>query len=395
MVQLFFKEESQDGLKVTSSLSQELAFSAVKRDINGGFLDVEIERLKKLGLLSLVVPLEYGGANATWVEALKIVQELSQADGLIGQLYGNHLYLTALAHVSGTPQQKEKYYRETAKHNLFWANAINTRDTKLKITPDGENYLVNGVTSFGRDVAIADYRVFAALHNGVEMPLIFVIPQDRDGIIANQDCGKFNQQREDHDTYVFQNVLVKKDELLGYAYPPNGAFITFLGIIAQLTKAYVYLGIAKGALAAATEYSQSFTRPQNTFGIDGVKNDPYLLHSYGQLWTELQAAFALADQTANQVQLEWEQDIDRSIEARAKVAIAVFSTKAFATQVSLNITNHIFEVLGNNFTADKYGFDKYWRDLRNFTLHDPVDYKLRDIGNWLLNEEYPIVTKYS
>ncbi|MEO3704250.1 hypothetical protein [Trichormus azollae] len=62
---------------------------------------------------------------------------------------------------------------------------------------------MNGVTSFGRDVAIPDYRVFSDLNNGVEIPLIFVIPKDRDGILANQDCGKFNQQREDHHTYLF------------------------------------------------------------------------------------------------------------------------------------------------------------------------------------------------
>jgi hypothetical protein len=34
-------------------------------------------------------------------------------------------------------------------------------------------------------------------------------------------------------------------------------------------------------------------------------------------------------------------------------------------------------------------------DIRTFTLHDPVDYKLRDIGNWVLNQELPVVTQYS
>jgi alkylation response protein AidB-like acyl-CoA dehydrogenase len=205
MIQLFFKEESQDGIKVTSSLSQELAFSAVERDINSGCLHVEIGGVKKIGLLSLVIPLEYGRVDATWVGALKIFQELSQADGVIGQFYGDHINLTALAYVSGTPEQKGKYYRETATRNLFWANAINTQDTKLKITPEGENYLVNRVTSFGRDVKIPDYPVFSVLNNGVEMPLIFVIPKDRDGIIANQDWGKLNQQREDNHTYFLRN----------------------------------------------------------------------------------------------------------------------------------------------------------------------------------------------
>lgn len=395
MVQLFFKEESQDGIQVTPSLSQELASSAVERDIKSRLPDAEIQRFKEIGLLSLVVPQEYGGSGATWVEALKIVQELSQADGSIGQLYGNHLNLTALAHVSGTPQQKERYYRETAAKNLFWANTINTRDTRLKITPDGEHYLVNGVTSFDRGVEIADFRVFSALQDAVEIPLRFVIPKDRDGVIANKNLGNFSQQSTDRDTFIFHNVFVKKDEILGYAYPSNGAFITFLGLIAQLTSAYVYLGIAEGALATATEYSESFTKSQNTFGINSPKNDSYILYSYGKLWTELQAAIALTDQAAIQVQQGWEQDIDLTIEARGKIAIAVLSAKTFANQVSLNITNYIFEVLGNNSTASKYGFDRYRRDLRTLVLHDTLDYKLRDIGNWLLNQEFPIVTKYS
>ncbi|MDF5730954.1 MAG: acyl-CoA dehydrogenase family protein [Rhizonema sp. PD38] len=75
--------------------------------------------------------------------------------------------------------------------------------------------------------------------------------------------------------------------------------------------------------------------------------------------------------------------------------IAVFAAKAFATRVGLDITTNIFELMGTRSTASKYGFDRYWRDLRTFTLHDPVDYKLRDIGNWVLNQELPIVTQYS
>ncbi|MDJ0707673.1 MAG: hypothetical protein QNJ46_30725 [Leptolyngbyaceae cyanobacterium MO_188.B28] len=41
-------------------------------------------------------------------------------------------------------------------------------------------------------------------------------------------------------------------------------------------------------------------------------------------------------------------------------------------------------------TAAKYGFERYWRDLRTSSLHDPIDYKFRDIGNWVLNQQYPI-----
>jgi alkylation response protein AidB-like acyl-CoA dehydrogenase len=394
MVQLLEVKQSQDWLAIASSLSKELTENAVERDAKAGIPDYEIRRLRDSGLLPLVVPQEYGGVGATWSEALKVVQELSKADGSIGQLYGNHLNLTALAHVSGTPEQKDRYYRETARHNLFWANAINTRDTRLKIAPDGDNFRVDGVKSFGTGVAVADLRVFSALPDGTEVPFLFVIPQ-REGVLSSQDWNNIGQRRTDSDTFTFDKVLVEKNEILGFPHPPEHAFATFLGIIAQLTKTYVYLGIAEGAFVAAQEYTKTTTKPWITSRVDSATQDPYILHHYGELSIALDAAIALADRAALRVQAAWDRDVNLTVQERGEAAIAVFAAKAFATKVGLDITTRIFEVMGTRSTASKYGFDRYWRDLRTFTLHDPVDYKLRDIGNWVLNQELPIVTQYS
>ncbi|MBD0344393.1 MAG: monooxygenase, partial [Coleofasciculus sp. Co-bin14] len=46
-------------------------------------------------------------------------------------------------------------------------------------------------------------------------------------------------------------------------------------------------------------------------------------------------------------------------------------------------------------TASKYGFDRFWRNIRTFTLHDPVDYKLGTLGNWVLNNQLPTPDFYS
>ena len=315
MVQLLVKE-SKDWIQIASSLGQELTETAVERDIKAGIPDLEIQRLRESGLLSLIVPKAYNGVGATWIEALKIVQQLSQADGSIGQLYGNHLNLVALGHVSGTPEQKDRYYQETAQKNLFWANAINTRDTRLKISPEGENFRVNGVKSFGTGIASADLRVFSAVQDGVEYPLLFVIPKDRSGVVSNQDWDNIGQRRTDSDTFTFHDVLVKKDEVLGYPHPPDSAFSTFLGIIAQLTKTYVYLGISQGAFTAAKEYTTTISKPWITSGVESAAKDPYILHHYGELWTELQAAILLADQAAVKTQQAWEKDVDLTAEER-------------------------------------------------------------------------------
>jgi len=395
MVQLLDVKEPLDATAIAASLSKELAATAVERDAKAGLPEHEVQRLRESGLLPLVVPKEYGGVGATWVEALKIVQELAKADGSIGQLFGNHLNLTALGHVSGTAEQKEKYYRQTAGNNWFWANAVNTRDTRLSITPDGENFRLNGVKSFGTGVALADLRIFSAVAAGVEEPVLFVIPKDRQGVVSNNDWDNIGQRRTDSGSFTFHNVLVRKDEILGPPNPPDSAFATFLGIIAQLTKTHVYLGIAEGAFAAAREYTTTITKPWLTSGVESATQDPYILRHYGELWIELKAAISLTEAAAKIVQAAWEKDLNLTHQERGEAAIAVSAAKALATKVGLDITTRIFEVTGTRATATRYGFDRYWRDLRTFTLHDPVDYKLRDIGNWLLNSELPTITQYS
>ena len=41
------------------------------------------------------------------------------------------------------------------------------------------------------------------------------------------------------------------------------------------------------------------------------------------------------------------------------------------------------------------GLDRYWRDIRTHTLHDPVAYKRREVGRWVLEGELPEPTWYS
>ena len=39
--------------------------------------------------------------------------------------------------------------------------------------------------------------------------------------------------------------------------------------------------------------------------------------------------------------------------------------------------------------------DRHWRNLRTHTLHDPVAYKLREIGEWALKQQFPVPSFYS
>ncbi|WP_035984520.1 acyl-CoA dehydrogenase family protein [Leptolyngbya sp. KIOST-1] len=382
-------------LATAKALSQELAANAVERDRTAGIPTYEVSRLRETGLLSLVIPQEYGGTGADLVTVYRVIKELAKADGSIGQLYGNHVGLVTLAHAIGTPAQKERDYRGTAQHQWFWGNAINTRDDRLALSPDGDGFRLNGQKGFGTGIPAADRWVFSAVQAGVELPLFLAIPSDRPGVTIHDDWDNVGQRRTASNSLSFDNVWVEADEIYGPPVDPDGAFATLPGPVAQVAKVYTYLGIAEGALEAARQYTQEKTRPWVASGVSGITTEPYILRHYGELWTELQAASHLADKVAEQVQAAWEKGDALTREQRGEVAVQVSAAKAFATRVGLDIANRIFEVTGSRATATHYGFDRYWRDLRTFTLHDPADYKLRDVGNWFLNGIYPTPTQYS
>ena len=382
-------------LATAAALSQELAASAVERDRTAGTPTYEVSRLRDTGLLSLVIPTEYGGAGADLVTVYQVIKELSKADGSIGQLYGNHVGLVTLAHSIGTTAQKERDYRGTAQHQWFWGNAINTHDDRLQLSPDGQGFRLNGEKGFGTGIPAADRWVFSAVQEGVDLPLFLTIPSDRPGVTIHDDWDNVGQRRTASNSLSFDNVWVEADEIYGPTPDPESAFATLPGPVAQVGKVYVYLGLATGALAAARQYTQEKTRPWFDSGASGITTEPYILRHYGELWAELQAANQLADKVAKQVQAAWEKGDALTHDERGEVAVQVAAIKAFSTRVGLDIANRIFEVTGSRATATSYGFDRYWRDLRTFTLHDPADYKLRDVGNWFLNGIYPTPTQYS
>ncbi|HRK84755.1 MAG TPA: SfnB family sulfur acquisition oxidoreductase, partial [Alcaligenes faecalis] len=48
-----------------------------------------------------------------------------------------------------------------------------------------------------------------------------------------------------------------------------------------------------------------------------------------------------------------------------------------------------FELAGTSATQAQHGLDRYWRNARVHTLHDPVRWKYHAIGNYALNGVRP------
>jgi len=64
-------------------------------------------------------------------------------------------------------------------------------------------------------------------------------------------------------------------------------------------------------------------------------------------------------------------------------------------RAAIEVSSQLFELTGARSTSQRFGLDRFWRNARVHTLHDPVDYKLRDIGRYVLNGQVPEPTAYS
>lgn len=129
--------------------------------------------------------------------------------------------------------------------------------------------------------------------------------------------------------------------------------------------------------------------------MGSATDDPYILELVGELQAQVRGAALLADRAGQA--LQWALDVGPELTAdqRAEAAIAVAEAKYLTTKVSLEVASRLFEIQGARATTSAYGFDRHWRNLRTHTVHDPVAYKAREIGDWVLNGRAPQFSLYS
>ncbi len=65
------RPEAQTPLQIARRLAADFAENAAERDVAGGTPKAERDALRRSGLLSLIIPREYGGLGASWAKPCK------------------------------------------------------------------------------------------------------------------------------------------------------------------------------------------------------------------------------------------------------------------------------------------------------------------------------------
>ncbi|WP_067935615.1 acyl-CoA dehydrogenase family protein [Alicyclobacillus kakegawensis] len=388
-------KESIDYMEKAARLARRFREDAVERDKVGGTPKEQRDWIRESGLLKLLIPRSYGGFGLPWSAVLRVVREFARTDAALAHVYGYHFLSLSSVHLAGTEEQQRYYYTETAKYNYFWGNSVNPLDNRTFGERTCDGVIVNGRKSFSSGSPDSDMLVIAWKDQETRELRKGIVPTDRPGVIVHDDWDCMGQRQTGSGTVSFHNLKLHSSEILERAYMEDNAFSTLTPILSQSILASVFVGSALGALEEARQYTKTEARAWYRSGVENASDEPSTLSRYGQMWTNYQAALSLVEKAAVKLDETWEKGVSLTDEERGECAVLVAAANVQAGNTALDITSRIFEVMGARSTASRYGFDRFWRNVRTHTLHNPAEFKLRNVGNWFVNREWPEPGYYS
>ena len=290
--------------------------------------------------------------------------------------------------------QRERFLRPTAELGWWWGNAVNPLDHRLRAQRSGSGWVLDGEKGFCSGTLGSNMMVVSAHDEASGKTVVAVVPTARYGITVRDDWHPIGQRQTDSATVQFRHVQVSEDEVL--AGPDNvfTPYQTLRSCVAQNVLVNLYTGIAAGALDEARKVTLHASRPWLTSGVERAADDPYQIQRFGEMRVQWLAAEALADRAIQRLDRAWRKGAALTADERAEVSLFTAEAKVAAHRAALFISQEMFEATGARSTKAALALDRFWRNARTHTLHDPLDYKLRAIGRYALEGILPDATVY-
>ncbi len=398
---------------VADEVAATLAADVVQREAAGRAPHAEVALLRGHDLLGLLVPASAGGHGQPWTTAFDVVSRVARVDPSVGHVLGYHYLHSWRTRLGRRPDVVARLDAGTAEHRWLWGGAGNPRDAGLELRAVAGGYLVSGRKFFATGAEVSD-RVLAtgtvvtdgeAADDPAPDPadaagrkLAFAIRTGTPGVTHGGDWSAMGQRVSASGSIAFEDAFVPDEDVLGPgeqtdpsapAYPS----LSVLGFQAML--ALLQVSIAEGALGAGARYTATRSRPWATSGVDRAVDDPLVRARYGELASEVMAARALTDRAAAGWAAATDRGWDLTGTERGEAAVQLSAAKVVTTRVALDVTATVFELTGARATSAGTGLDRYWRDARTLTLHDPVSYKAVEVGDHLLTGAHPSPSQYA
>ncbi len=379
-----------EALDAARALAAEFTIGAAERDLDRRLPWEEIERFSATGLWAITVPKEYGGAGVKAETVARVIALISAADGSLGQIPQNHYYALEVLRNGGTEAQKRFFYERVLAGERF-GNAlaeIGARDynRRTRLVRDSAGWYVEGKKYYctGSLFAHRIPTIANAEEEGREIAYLVFIPRDAAGVSVIDDWDGFGQRVTGSGSIIFDRVRVEPEWVVPFQASLDRP--TAIGPFAQILHAGIDLGIGQGAFEATLPFLRERSRAWIDAKVERAADDPLALYSVGDLRVRLAAADALLERAGRYVDAAQAASDEASV---AAASVAVAEARAASHRAGLLAANKLLELGGTSATDRADDLDRYWRNVRTHTLHDPVRWKYHWIGAYHLNGRIP------
>lgn len=319
------------------------------------------KQLGELGLMGVLVPIEYGGAGLGYKEYVTAIVELSKVDGSIGLSMAAHNSLcTNHILMFGNEDQKRQYLPKLATAEWIGAWGLTEPNTgsdagnmRTVAVQDGDYWVINGAKNFithGKSGNVAVIIARTGEQGDSRGATAFVIEKGTPGFSAGKKEDKLGMRASETTELIFQDCRVHKNQILGEV---GDGFIQSLKILdgGRISIAALSLGIAQGAYEAALQYSKERTQ----FG-QPISHFQGIAFKLADMATEIEASRLLTFRAA---------DIkDTGGDVRRESAMA----KYYASETAVKVSTEAVQIFGGYGYTKDFPVEKYYRDSKLCTI---------------------------
>lgn len=326
-----------------------------------------IELVKKasaLGLRTLALPKEYGGAECDQVTLAMILEELGAGDLGFASMIGQHTkYMDTLVSLCNDEQKREWIPKLAEDDTFLLASALTEPDfgTDNLLPYDGpeggmrtfaerrgDEYIINGTKHFISNGGIAKlYIVYARTRKDVGITQgmsIFLIPPDTPGFSIAKIHDKLGRRLLLNAELVFEDARIPASYLVG---EENKAWEMFYGQTPGINNTIACL---VGGMRTCYEEALEYAKIRVQGGV------PIIQHSMigsklAEMRVKVEAARALLWKNASSWDHKYEYDPKMN-----------YLTKAFVNRLALEVVDDTVEVFGGMGTDKDLPIEKYLRD---------------------------------
>ena len=359
----FVLTEEQEHLRreIREFAAREIAPHVAEWDEANVFPAEAVKKLGAMGLLGVIFPPEYGGAGLGYVDYVLAIEEISAVDGSIGitmaahnSLGTNHIFL------AGNEEQRKKYVPKLASGEWLaaWAltepgsgsDASHARTTAEK---RGDCYVLNGNKTFITNGGHADVAVVIAVTDktkGTHGLSAFIVEKGTKGFRPGKKENKLGLRASDTSELIFEDCEIPAENLVGLE---GEGFVDAMRVLdgGRISIAALSLGIARGALDAATAY----VKERKQFG-KAIAEFQGIQWKLADMATELDAARLLTQRAAVL------KDAGRKVTRESSMA------KLFASEAAVHICNEAVQLFGGYGFIKDYPVEKFYRDVKLCTI---------------------------